>query len=1075
MNSLLSFSSFTTSNKKKPFNIFSHETFRYISPKEKILSLNYSSNTFSTQNRKYFNTNKLFIDNYNININNNNRFKMRSHLKNENNNSFSLNSLLNDKKIKLTESYPKSLMFLDISDNKKTNNKKSGICNTESNINSFIKVNIKSNYLKEKGKENKKHLKKKNNEHNLKGIKKKLNENKRYEINKILVIQKWWKNYYNQLIYIRKKLDIIKMQYFFDIIKRTIYKFIMKSINKEKKYMKNAINKKKNKVQIERPNLMGKNINKNIYKNKELNYYSNNSKNYKTNTYKHVTNKRIIDEKIMMDFTTKNNDINNYSYKGHKRDNIISFSSNLTPMLFSLQNSFEEDNNNNLYSLNDSQKKITFNKNIDNINNAIKSSFNKNTNINSNKYARVEKIKKLNKTISKNIKEKYSMHNNTYSNKSKKKKVIKNDSIAHNKLSLNYYYNKNTNDKTLYKKYNIFLEDDENYSQLNLSKNKNVNTEPNNYNNNIINNINSKEGNYIKKNCLTLNVSHKTHKINKSKYYKLRKFDTCPMYCNNNKLNLYKKFYIKKYSSYWDRIIIKNKILNNFIEFSNQIKLKFLFCNRYIQIIFQTFKLLFMNIYFTKYKDIINRNIILNSLKKYLLNRRKINTLLNGNNNNFSCFILQRGDIINNININNYINYTKDELNTLIPKKKEDYNLMSSSVKLNSNTHSYFKSALPYLNVNNINYTDDTNKIKNNVNIKNKYPQVFPIKKREILPKGILVDQINQLRMIFNLLEQHSDDNSDNTYHILKYFKKWKKLCENSLNNKASNRINVNYKKINIQNKKNKQNFGKNVDKNIINSNNIIKKAEVEKVKYLRKPINEINCNKYVKIKCSKNDYKAGYANTVRGSENSDILKNDSNKIRFIENANKIIPDNISDSSNNKNKFNSEIVYQKKILNYNNQTSNINNDIYYLHKSKISEYRLNNYNNNNKIEEREVHFKSLSSNKHNTYKKMKNNNINIVYNDNFNIFDNNINRNKDKINKNEDIQLKKKISNIKIISESIKLDDNYINVKDSINENNCNNLINKIKKLFSKERKVVNHKINQTFCCSPINLLDELD
>ena len=1085
---MLSFNNFTTSNKKKSFNKCSQGTIRHKSPKNKILSLNFSANSFSTQNKKLFNSNKLFIGNYNINNNNSNHIKIKSHLKDNNDNSFSLNSLFNDKKFKLTESFSKSLMHLGFSDNKKINYKKSHIRNTESNFNSFIKVNIKSNNLKGKGNEfktknnlaeNKKPLKKKNNEYKLKDNKKTLNENKKYEINKILLIQKWWKNYYNQLIYIKKKIEIIKMQYFFDVIKRAIFKYIMKVIN-NKKYMKNPINKKKNKIQIESKYLMGKNKSKNINKNKELNY-SSNSKNYKSNTYKHIKNKNIIDDKIIKNLTSKNNDINNYSYKGNKKDNIISFSSKITPMLCSLQNSFEEDNNDNLYSLNDSTKKIIFNKkkNLDNINkknNDIKLPFYQNTILNINNHAKFEKIKKLNNTINKNLKEKYNIYNNTYNNKVKKKKIIQKDNIIQNKL--NYYYNKNTNDKTLYQKYYIFIDDDDNNSQSNTSKNKYINTEPNNKNYNNYNNINEKEGNYEMKNFLTLNVSKKTNKINKDKYYKLRKFDTCPISCNNNKLNFYNNYNVKKYLSYWDRIIIKNKILYNFIEFSNQIKLRFLFCNRFIQIIFQTFKLLFMKIYFSKYKDNINRKIILNKLKLYLFNRKSTNPLLGPSNNKFSCVTLQRGDIINNININNFINYTKDEINNLIPKIKDDYNLVSNSVKLNSNTHSYYKSTLPYLNINNINNVDEINIMKNNFEINNKYPKVYLNKKSELLPKGILVDQINQLRMVFNLLEHHNGSNSDNISHLLiNYFKKWKKLCENNLDKISNNKISLNYKKINIQNKNKKirQNYERNINKNILSPNKAIKKADMEKVKYSKKPINEISGNKYVKINQSKNIYKTRYANTFRGSENSEFFRNDNIKIRYIDNTNKIISDNISDLSNNKYKFNSEIVYQKKILNYNNnQISNLNNDINCLHKSIISESKLNNYKNNNKIEEREVHFNSLSSYKNTAYKKIKNNNINIIYNDNFNIFDNKINGNKNKINKNKDIELKNKISKIKIISESINSDVNSINIKDS-NENNCGNLINKIKKLFSKKRKVINHKINQTFCCSPINLLDELD
>lgn len=85
--------------------------------------------------------------------------------------------------------------------------------------------------------------------------------------------------------------------------------------------------------------------------------------------------------------------------------------------------------------------------------------------------------------------------------------------------------------------------------------------------------------------------------------------------------------------------------------------------------------------------------------------------------------------------------------------------------------------------------------MKNNFEINNKYPKVYLNKKREVLPKGILVDQINQLRMVFNLLEHHSGSNSDNISHLLNYFKKWKKLCENNLDKISNNKISLNYKK----------------------------------------------------------------------------------------------------------------------------------------------------------------------------------------------------------------------------------------------------------------------------------------
>ena len=162
--------------------------------------------------------------------------------------------------------------------------------------------------------------------------------------------------------------------------------------------------------------------------------------------------------------------------------------------------------------------------------------------------------------------------------------------------------------------------------------------------------------------------------------------------------------------------------------------------------------------------------------------------------------------------------------------------------------------------------------------------------------------------------------------------------------------------------------------------------------------------------------------------------------------------DNSSELSLAKNQINSEIIYTKKILNHNNQIFNnnlkFNNSFLKLNQPKRKI---------NKIEEREVHFNYLITNKNNSFAKTIENET--------------THNTSDKLTESS---IKNKISKIKIISESINSDINSINIKDS-NENNCGNLINKIKKLFSKKRKVINHKINQTFCCSPINLLDELD
>jgi hypothetical protein len=130
----------------------------------------------------------------------------------------------------------KSLMFLEIVDNNKnmgTNeniNNNHVICNTENNLSPVIKVNIKLNKEKEFKLNKKKALKETKNEIKINNKNISNENNFKYNINKILFIQNWWKNYYSKYMNKNNKTDIIsqKAQYFLERISKIIYRNILK-------------------------------------------------------------------------------------------------------------------------------------------------------------------------------------------------------------------------------------------------------------------------------------------------------------------------------------------------------------------------------------------------------------------------------------------------------------------------------------------------------------------------------------------------------------------------------------------------------------------------------------------------------------------------------------------------------------------------------------------------------------------------------------------------------------------------------------------------------------------------------
>ena len=408
----------------------------------------------------------------------------------------------------------------------------------------------------------------------------------------------------------------------------------------------------------------------------------------------------------------------------------------------------------------------------------------------------------------------------------------------------------------------------------------------------------------------TLNHAVKNKKI-KNKFYKIKKFDTSPLSFIDKKRsnNLIIKSKIKNYYNHWKSINFKNKLIKYFLSKSYKIKLKNIFYRKVIRIIMEHFQVIILKKYFDEYQ---NKSIKINTLfklREYLLKsnklKRNIDTFNKENKNYCS---LNRGDIINNININNFINYN-DPNKLIIPLQKNINNWN------NLNQVNDFRLTFPYTKTDYIKLINANNELRPNKNYK-------IVKMQNTFSKGIIVDQINQLRMVFNLIQQNKLKKTNIKY----YFNLWKKNIFNYFKNKS------NYRKINILLKKIQLNNTRNVKQNI------------DKKYYERENI-QLN---YSNNKINKSRF-----------QNHMISK-------FIDKENKNTIWNSSELTTNKNLINNMIIYTKKILK-NNQIFNNNNN-----------YRYNNNNNNalkmgkgfkriNKIKEMEIHFNSLNKYKNNSF------------------------------------------------------------------------------------------------------------
>ena len=1113
----------------------------YKSPKESFLSLSNKRKTFPGEGAKKYSYNKkVKIDKYMYNNNHSpvipNKFKKYLNI-----NSIPNNQIENNKinKNKLIKSQKKPLMLLDpfsINNYKNFNNSNSNIknhliSNTETNLNTLIKVNIKLNKEKEKEYTQINNVIKKGNISKTKKYEEKTKKNiitneqdennEKSQIKKISIIYKQNKiNMMNKIIefffkikiFIYKnimknfKICLYNINYYFLKWHKIVYskKIINMIINcKKKYYIKVPINKRKNIIEnkIKKKNLTDKKKKKIIYKNcfNNCNIYNSNKK----------INPNILGDSksinnIIDSYSTINTDGYHYSVLQQKMPIKSFFSTKLSTILNNHQYNLEENSNNTnnkLYSSITNNNRIIskyINLNLGKLNNNIISPINRlkykniiNNNINNSNNFKKEKINKVKKL---NFNKNNSNKNRTQKNKLKDIKYINTISNIYNKqtnMNLNNYINKTIDDyknrnydnNTFHQRNDFYINDFENYDHSKKYNEKTLNTE-------ISDNYNFIKSDFYDNNFLTINAKKKE---NKNKIPKMKKLETCQYTLNNMKYNIYKKYYVKKYLDKWNKIIFKNKILNNFIQQSCKVKLSCLFYNKIKQMILFTFQKIVLKKYFDKYKDINIRKYILKKLKLqfYNINSNIKKNLINIYDKNGKSLEQKGGDIINNININNFINCTNDDIKNIISLPKFNrYNIVSNSLKIKDNfSFNNIKSGLSYIKeYDKINLLNgDSNFIMEKKSIPNKNIQNKP--------KGNLIDQVNQFRMVFNLLEQHNNRKPS----LFNCFKKWEKYCfEKKIYKKTTfdynkdkkNEINekiINFKKINIYNKYNENTYVENNNKNILKAldNNIIKRNDIYEVNSLNNINTNKNERKYIQLKVKK-VYITRHSNTMRGVENNNkddipIDKNNEN-IKYIDYLHKNIIDNkYNEESKTKNRLNNEIIYQKKILNYNN-ILNINS---YNSCYKNDNLIPNNYayNKVNKIEEREVHFNSLSTKKqNNSYKKIKNNN-NILYNDNFNIFDNNISP-ETRITKFSESQLEKEILKVKIdlkeINDNKNLynkDSNNINInKEEIKTNiNFSELFHKIKNSFLKIKKDENKKVNQTFCCVLVNLQDEFD
>ena len=546
-----------------------------------------------------------------------------------------------------------------------------------------------------------------------------------------------------------------------------------------------------------------------------------------------------------------------------------------------------------------------------------------------------------------------------------------------------------------------------------------------------LNNINFP---FMKKNAspksnMKMSINIKANNINNNKIGE--KIPYFPKYDLNTfniiSSNLYESTPIKYALYRWYNIITKKKIINIF---ANRNKIKQL-VNKSDSIIMNKIKKLFrcllLKIYFNRYFDAYSRKKILEKMK-------------NNKNNAIKCInipIRQKSgcDIINNININNYINYS--DLNKFMKKRAQSPVVLSKLIMPSKDNNKYnqvinngniFDEQNKNVNISNMNYANNlkynykcnnynnnyvplaqTDRMHNNLyspmnisvpklanknkfcfndmnnndkkelNMTDMYSNNNKYYENNVNKRNVLIDQVNQLRMVFNLLEQHENKNNN----IYECFHKW--LYDTKLGLKIKNKClfwsftgnnncynifdegNQVYQKYSVNTYKGKDyNNGFSVKKNNITSIEIGKYTPVRGIKSFRSKTSQ------------------------KGSDTHKIFEYNDTKEVINKNSN-VIKNSPSLINNYSNKSSVNMVYHKKKL--------INPNILSINNNCFLEYNTNTYTNNSYLinfdnYEMNTYKKSFYKNKNNNFSNIEiNNSINSFYLDNYNKGNFNVNPN----------------------------------------------------------------------------------
>ena len=489
---------------------------------------------------------------------------------------------------------------------------------------------------------------------------------------------------------------------------------------------------------------------------------------------------------------------------------------------------------------------------------------------------------------------------------------------------------------------------------------------------------NYKNKNNYQAQCLTVNENNSTiskvSKVEKNSYEKV------------------KNFKVNKYFYYWKKIVDKKNILNKLsriIKFLKYLKIYLLQNSMEILIKAYAKDKFYKSIKWLVIKMIINIIMRIDEYKKKNLKEIKIvkrnkynNILFNFNREK------EKGDTINNININSYIYY--DDTKLFKKRKARSPNLLSRITEcktFNNTSHlDYFETKLTLsnsisdklININKKSIKNNFEQITSKIYTKNESEKNYCKKysnnnsgflnhnmlndfNGEKLENGVIVDQINQLKMVFNLLEQHnSKSKKQKSYTLLDYFKKWKLFSINYKKNKSVD-MKLNTPKISEKIINLKPFQASKIIKNSMSDNpmdlSLNKKFGLNKMS--PKIINVINVQnfnennnynynfKYMPIKDIP-IYPQKQRNTCSFS-NIDKLNSDLNNLTNNENTNNTgMKNNVELNSTsflipNENKhIYQKIIYHKKKLNQsyiNNNNFELNKNIYTI--SNNSDY--NNY------------------------------------------------------------------------------------------------------------------------------------